>query len=70
LVLAVKQGFVLLDHKSFPGTVSQALKRAAEYAGQVRGYATAIEAATGKKVLSQWIHLPVSGIVVPLPGIR
>jgi ATP-dependent helicase/nuclease subunit A len=67
LALKVDGGLVVIDHKSFPGSIAQALVRAAEYTGQLLKYATAIQAALEMKVLSAWIHLPVSGIVVPLP---
>ncbi len=66
LVLKSGGGLVVIDHKSFPGSIDQALVRSAEYVGQLSKYASAIEAAMGQKVLSQWVHLPVSGIVVPL----
>jgi ATP-dependent exoDNAse (exonuclease V) beta subunit len=67
LVLKVKDGLVVIDHKSFPGSIDQALGRVAEYVGQLASYTAAIEAAMAQKVLSVWIHLPASGIVVPLP---
>jgi len=67
LALKVSGGLVVIDHKSFPGSLSQALTRAAEYIGQLMSYSTAIEVASGQPVLSTWIHLPVSGIVIPLP---
>ena len=66
LVLKVKDGLVVIDHKSFPGSIEQALVRSAGYVGQLSQYASAIQAATGQKVLSMWVHLPISGIVVPL----
>jgi hypothetical protein len=67
LALKVSGGLVVIDHKTFPGSVSQALTRAAEYIGQLMNYSIAIEAALGQPVLSTWIHLPVSGIVISLP---
>jgi len=67
LVLKVAGGLVVIDHKSFPGSIDQALGRAAQHAAQLATYAVAIEAATAQKVLSSWIHLPVSGIVVQVP---
>jgi ATP-dependent exoDNAse (exonuclease V) beta subunit len=67
LALKASGGLVVIDHKSFPGSLTQALARAAEYTGQLMNYSTAIEAATGQQVLSSWVHLPVSGIVIPLP---
>lgn len=66
LVLRVANGLIVIDHKSFPGSIPQSLARAAEHIGQLLSYATAIEAAMEQPVLSVWVHLPVSGIVVPL----
>jgi ATP-dependent helicase/nuclease subunit A len=66
LVLSVTGGLVVIDHKSFPGSAEQALARCSDYVGQIDAYAAAIEAAMGQKVLSKWVHLPVSGIVVEM----
>lgn len=68
LVLETADGLVVIDHKSFPGSIPQALERAARYTGQLKSYAEAIQTARGRRVLGTWVHLPVSGIVVPLPG--
>jgi ATP-dependent helicase/nuclease subunit A len=64
LVLELPAGFVLIDHKSFPGSRVQAEARAASFAGQLELYGRAIEAAKGWNLLSAWIHLPVSGLAV------
>jgi ATP-dependent exoDNAse (exonuclease V) beta subunit len=64
LVLETDVGLVLLDHKSFPGSRTQAIARAGEYAGQLAAYAKALTAATEKPVAAAYIHLPVSGLVV------
>ena len=66
LVLETDAGFVLIDHKSFPGSRDQAGKRAVAYAGQLAAYAAAISEATGKEMISTYIHLPISGIVVEI----
>jgi ATP-dependent helicase/nuclease subunit A len=64
LVLELDDGFVVVDHKTFPGGLEAAQERAVEYAGQLGAYAGAIAAATGKRHLGSFIHLPVSGLVV------
>ena len=64
LVLELPAGFVLIDHKSFPGSREQAEKRAASFAGQLELYSQGITAAKGWTLLSAWIHLPVSGFAV------
>ena len=66
LVLETAAGLVLVDHKSYPGKVEQAVARAAEYAGQLAAYGDALAAATGKKVLGFHVHLPLAGLVVPV----
>lgn len=66
LVLETDGGYVIIDHKAFPGNREQAIARAGEYAGQLRAYADAVCAATGKPVLSMYIHLPVGGMIIPV----
>ena len=64
LVLEVPSGFVLIDHKSFPGTVEQAMQKVTEFAGQLSTYSNVVEAATGRSSLATYVHLPLLGIVV------
>lgn len=66
LVLDTEEGLILLDHKSFPGNREQATARVGEYAGQLAAYAAALEAATTRRVCDTYVHLPVSGLVVPV----
>jgi ATP-dependent exoDNAse (exonuclease V) beta subunit len=66
LVLETDGGYVIIDHKTFPGSCEQAVVRAGEYAGQLQAYADAVSAATGKPVLSMYIHLPVGGMIIPV----
>ena len=64
LVLEGAGGVVLVDHKSFPGRLEDAVERAAGYAGQLGAYAGAIEAGAGLKVTAAYVHLPLIGVVV------
>ncbi|MDB4962531.1 MAG: UvrD/REP helicase [Myxococcales bacterium] len=64
LVARTAAGFVLVDHKTFPGSLDDALARLPKYSGQLATYARVITAAMGIPVVSMWIHLPVLGIVV------
>jgi hypothetical protein len=64
LVARTATGYVLVDHKTFPGTLEAALARLPAYSGQLAGYARVIRAATGAPVVSSWIHLPLLGLVV------
>lgn len=66
LVLETSAGYVVIDHKSFPGGRDKAVERAASYSGQILAYAEAIRTATGKPVIGCFIHLPVVGLVVPI----
>jgi len=66
LVLETEDGFVVIDHKTFPGNREQAVERASGHAGQLAAYSTAIVLATGRTVTDMFIHLPVSGLVIPV----
>lgn len=62
LLLETAEGFVILDHKSFPGP--EAKERVRKHAPQLRLYREAVEKATGRKVVDLLIHLPVSGMII------
>lgn len=64
LVLETSAGYIVIDHKSFPGGTAKALEKAASYVGQILAYAEAIRTATGKSVIGCYIHLPVAGYMV------
>ena len=66
LVLELHDGFVVVDHKTFPGGLEAARQHAAEYAGQLAAYADVIAVATGKRHLGSFVHLPIAGVVVEL----
>lgn len=66
LVLETPDGFVVVDHKSYPGSIADALARAARHAGQLAAYAETVAEAWGKANLGRFIHLPVGGLVVPV----
>jgi ATP-dependent helicase/nuclease subunit A len=70
LILDTPEGYVLIDHKSYPGSHDDALKKAASFAGQLSAYAHAVEAATGRSVNGCYIHLPVTGLVVEIERIE
>jgi ATP-dependent helicase/nuclease subunit A len=53
--------WVLIDHKSNPGSSSSWPELANKYGGQLLSYKEAIELATGKEVKEIWLVLPVSG---------
>ncbi|MEA3333319.1 MAG: PD-(D/E)XK nuclease family protein, partial [Pseudomonadota bacterium] len=68
LLLEVPAGYVIIDHKSFPGNNKAATEKAVTFTGQLGGYAEAVAVATGKNVVGCFIHLPVSGMVVDMTG--
>ncbi|AEF83964.1 putative UvrD/REP helicase [Treponema primitia ZAS-2] len=73
MLLELDNGFVILDHKTFPG--ANAEEKAREYAPQLAAYRRAVEAAametgTGKKVLAALIHMPVIGKIYEVENTR
>lgn len=60
LVLESPDGFVLVDHKSFPGGAAERDRRLVEeYAPQLAWYARVLERALGKPLLGAFIHFPL-----------
>lgn len=64
LLLLTPKGWVLVDHKSFPGKEADWLTQATSYLPQLQTYAEALEKATGKPVYEAWIHMPVVGAMI------
>jgi ATP-dependent exoDNAse (exonuclease V) beta subunit len=60
LLLETAAGYVIIDHKSFPGRADQWAERALEYAPQLMTYAKAIEMAGGV-VIGRFIHFTIGG---------
>jgi ATP-dependent exoDNAse (exonuclease V) beta subunit len=62
LFLELPDGFVLLDHKSFPGSEVERDRRLVEdWAPQLAWYARALSSALGKPLRGAFIHLPLRG---------
>ncbi len=61
-------GWVIIDHKTFPGKQKDWMDHALQYTPQVMLYAEAVEKATGKSVSEIWIHMPVVGAMIGLLG--
>ena len=61
MLLGTPQGYILIDHKSSPHESRQWGELAGRYQGQLAAYADAIERATGRPVLEQWLWLAVGG---------
>lgn len=65
LLLETPKGFVIVDHKSFPGRASEWEPRALGYAPQLMTYAKAIEMAGGV-VLGRFVHFTIGGGIVEI----
>jgi ATP-dependent exoDNAse (exonuclease V) beta subunit len=60
LLLETPAGFVIIDHKSFPGAASHWEAKALEFAPQLATYSKAIEMAGGT-VIGRFVHFTVGG---------
>jgi ATP-dependent helicase/nuclease subunit A len=61
LLVEQREGFALIDHKSFPGGIDPGGERLAAFAGQAELYARAVAIATGRPCREFWLHQPVAG---------
>jgi hypothetical protein len=59
----VPDGFVVMDHKSFPGAIEVAGERLHAFAGQAALYARAIELVTGRRCKEYWLHQPIAALM-------
>ncbi|HEY8384233.1 MAG TPA: UvrD-helicase domain-containing protein [Microvirga sp.] len=59
-------GFVVVDHKSFPGREEIWGAKAASYGPQLALYAQAVQSVLGKRCEGLLVHMPVVGAVVEL----
>ncbi len=64
LFLERPDGFVLVDHKSFPGNDRERDERVVAHAAQLGLYAFVLKRALGKPLLGAFIHLPIRGEIV------
>ena len=61
LLVEQEAGYIIVDHKSFPGVLENDVDRLMAVAGQLSAYAQALEIATGKPTLGFWMHQPIAG---------
>lgn len=66
LLLERPDGFVLVDHKSFPGNDRERDERVIAYSAQLGLYAFVLERALRKPLLASFINLPIRGEIVEL----
>ncbi|CAN5258189.1 UvrD-helicase domain-containing protein [soil metagenome] len=60
LLLDTPEGFVVFDHKSFPGVLEIDGERLQAFAGQAAMYAQALESVTGRPCHQFWLHQPIA----------
>lgn len=66
MLLETTEGFVLIDHKSFPGRLEEWEQRAIANFGQLAVYKQLIEEATDRPVIAMYIHMPIVGSIIQL----
>jgi ATP-dependent exoDNAse (exonuclease V) beta subunit len=63
LLIDLGDGYAIIDHKSFPGSMAMDQDRLRAFAGQVRLYADALVRITGRTRFEYWVHQPVVGAI-------
>lgn len=66
VLLETEMGWIIVDNKSFPGRNSDLAEKALTYSGQLDAYRHAVERATVKPVISQWIHFSIGGALIEI----
>ena len=66
VLVETEEGWIIIDHKSFPGGRNGWDQKALSYSGQLAAYRNAVMQATGQPVISQWIHFSVGGGLVEI----
>lgn len=64
LLFETPKGWIVVDHKSFPGPPALWGKEAEGYAGQLKAYADALTLATGKPVAATYLNFVLAGGLV------
>lgn len=66
LLLELTEGYVIIDHKSFPGDFDFWKERAKSHFPQINAYAQLVTQATKRLVIGTYIHMPVVGALLKL----
>jgi ATP-dependent exoDNAse (exonuclease V) beta subunit len=65
LLLDTSDGYVIVDHKTFPGTTEGAWrKKVVQFLPQLAAYRETCSRLAGKRVLGCWVHFPAGGGMV------
>jgi hypothetical protein len=70
LLLKLKQGLVLVDHKADPRAVGDGQRLALEHGAQLEAYEDGVQIATGDRVIESWLYLPVAAKAVRISRSR
>ncbi len=67
LLLETPGGYVIFDHKTFPGRGEAALRaKMVEFTPQFAAYSAALRKVSARDVIGCWVHLPAAGALVEL----
>jgi len=69
LLLELSEGYVIIDHKSFPGSHDLWCERALSHYAQLDAYGQLVRQATGKEVIASYIHMPIVGGLLSLKAV-
>lgn len=64
LLIDLGDGYAIIDHKSFPGSIAIDEMRLLEFAGQVSLYARAIKRVTGRTRFECGVHQPIAAVML------
>ena len=66
MVVETPSALAVIDHKALLSAPALARDAARDYAGQLRAYADAVQAATGRGEVGQFVHLVLQGVLLQL----
>lgn len=66
LLVDLGDGYAIIDHKSFPGSVTIDDGRLRTFAGQVSVYARALQRVTGRTRFEYWVHQPIAAMMTQI----
>ncbi len=64
LLVETEDGYVIVDHKSFPGRYERWAGKAWAYRPQLQAYGNLVTNATSREILTLLVHMPIVGKIV------
>ena len=64
LLLETTDGYVIIDHKTFPGRAQDWHDRVSSHAPQLATYKYLMERTAARKVIATYIHMAVGGVII------